>query len=289
MGAVVALATLAGVGGCAGQSDDTIKLSGSDTMVNLAEAWAEAFHDDHPDISLEVNGGGTGIGIAALCAGEVQIATASRPMKPKEIERATANNHGKVPKEFVVGRDALAIYVHRHNPIDTISMGELAEIYGEDGKLTNWKQLGVDNSECRSGEIIRVSRQNSSGTYAYFREAVLGKKREYKQGATSQSGSSDVVALVSHTPCAIGYSGMGYQNDEVKIIKVSSERGRAGIEPTLATALDGSYPISRPLYIYSLGEPTGVVQEFIQWILSRQGQEIVEENGYVSITRQSAN
>ena len=286
--AIRVLLTSVSVVGCSRQNDDTIKLTGSDTMVNLTQAWAEAFHADHPDISLQVKGGGSGIGIAALCAGKIQIASASRAMKPKEIEVAKKNNAGKVPKEFVVGRDALTIHVHKQTPIETISLGELAEIYGENGTITTWKQLGVDNTACSDGEIIRISRQNSSGTYAYFREVVLGETREYKQGAMSQSGSSDIVALVSNTPCAIGYSGMGYKNEGVKVVKVSKKKGEAGVEPTLETALNGTYPISRPLYIYTLGEPVGAIQEFIQWVLSPEGQKIVEQAGYVSVTDQRA-
>jgi phosphate transport system substrate-binding protein len=281
--AAIALAAVC-CAGCTSQQENAVKITGSDTMVNLAQAWAEAFRQNHPDISPQIKGGGSGMGIAALCSGKIQIATASRPMKPKEIELA-AKNTGKQPKEFIVGSDALAVYVHKDNPIETISIEDLAEIYGEGGKLTHWKDLGVTNSGCRDDEIIRVSRQNSSGTYAYFREHVLGEKREYKQGATSQSGSSDVVALVSKTPCAIGYSGMGYNNDQVKIIKISKRKGEAGVEPTLASALDGSYPISRPLYLYTLGEPTGAVNEFVQWILSDEGQKIVERNGYVPVAK----
>jgi phosphate transport system substrate-binding protein len=208
-------------------------------------------------------------------------------MKPKEIEVAHQNT-GKVPKEFIVGRDALAIYVHKDNPLETISLAELAEIYGEDGKATTWKDLGIDNEACPGGEIVRISRQNSSGTYAYFKEAVLGEKREYKQGAMSQSGSSDIVELISHTPCAIGYSGMGYKKEGVKVVKVAKQKGEEGIEPNLGTALNNSYPISRPLYIYTLGEPVGAVQEIIQWVLSPAGQKIVEQEGYVSVTDQPA-
>ena len=282
LGLVVPLLSTAG---CSRASDDTVKLTGSDTMVNLAQAWAEAFQADHPDISLQVKGGGSGIGIAALCSGKIQIATSSRAMKPKEIDVAVQNT-GKTPKEFIVGRDALAIYVHKDNPLETITLAELAEIYGEDGKFVTWKDLGVDNPSCSGGEIVRISRQNSSGTYAYFKEAVLGEKREYKQGSMSQSGSSDIVELVSHTPCAIGYSGMGYKKEGVKVVKVAKEKGEAGIEPNLETALNNTYPISRPLYIYTLGEPTGAVQEFIQWVLSPAGQKIVEQEGYVSVTHQ---
>jgi phosphate transport system substrate-binding protein len=280
-GALVAL----GVTGCYSRNENAIKVTGSDTMVNLAQAWAESFRSTHPDISPQIKGGGSGVGIAALCAGKIDIATASRPMKPKEIELAKANT-GKEPKQIIVGRDALAIYVHKDNPIETISLEELAEIYGAGGKFTKWDQLGVDNKACQGHEIIRVSRQNSSGTYAYFREHVLGEKREYKQGATSQSGSSDVVALVSKTPCAIGYSGMGYDNDQVKIVNVSRRKGEPGVTPSIETALDNSYPISRPLYLYTLGEPSGAVQEFIAWILSDEGQEIIERNGYVPLAKE---
>jgi len=280
-GGALAMATASG---CSSRNENAIKITGSDTMVNLAQAWVEGFRVDHPDISVQIKGGGSGMGIAALCSGKIQIATASRPMTRKEIELAEKKT-GKPPQEFIVGRDALAIYANRGNPIESISLEELAEIYGEEGKITHWKDLGIDNPMCTEGEIIRVSRQNSSGTYAYFREHVLGEKREYKQGAMSQSGSSDIVALVSKTPCAIGYSGMGYNEDDVKILKVSVKKGEPGVAPSLATALDGSYPIARPLYLYTLGEPSGAVSEFVKWILSDEGQTIVERNGYVPMNK----
>ncbi len=281
IGTVLLAATL----GCfsnSGQRDDgTIRITGSDTMVNLAQAWAEEYQKDHPDISAQVRGGGSGVGIATLISGKVDIAPASRAMSEEEFELAKKNT-GKEPKQFIVGSDALAIYVHKDNPMDSISIEELAAIYGEGGKISKWQELGVDNPQCAGGEIVRVSRQNSSGTYVYFRDTVLGKNREYKQGTTAQSGSSDVVALVSNTPCAIGYSGMGYyQPGQVKMLKVSAKKGEPGIEPSIRSALDGTYPISRPLYLYTLGEPTGSVEEFIDWVMGPEGQRIVEEVGYV--------
>ena len=279
----LALLAIAATTGCsrAGRDDDTIRITGSDTMVNLAQAWAEAYQKSHPDISAVVRGGGSGVGIAALISGQVDIAPSSRAMEPHERERAKENT-GKEPKEFIVGTDALAIYVHKDNPLDTISMDELAEVYGEGGKIAKWKELGVDNSACPSDEIIRVSRQNNSGTYVYFRDEVLGKNRQYKQGTTAQNGSADVVALVSNTPCALGYSGMGYfEPDKVKMLKVAPKKGEPGVAPTLVTALDGTYPIARPLYIYTLGEPTGAVLEFIQWMLGPEGQAVVRDVGYV--------
>ncbi len=268
-------------------SYDTVRVTGSDTMVNLAQAWAEEFAKDHPAISIPVKGGGSGVGIADLCAGKIQIATASRAMEPDEIELAQKNT-GKVPQQLIVGRDALAIYVNLKNPMDSISIDQLAEIYGEGGTITRWEQLDVDNAACPSGQIVRISRQNSSGTYAYFKEAVLGDKRDYKQGYTAQSGSSDLVALISKTPCAIGYSGVGYRNETVKVLRVAKAKGEPAVEPTVTTTQDGSYPIARPLYLYTLGEPAGAVQEFIQWILADEGQRIVELQGYIPITAGTA-
>jgi phosphate transport system substrate-binding protein len=267
--------------GCRNEYErQVIKVTGSDTMVNLAQAWQEKYNQARPQTSIQVKGGGSGVGIAALCSGKVDVATSSRQMKPKEIELAKTNT-GKEPKEFQVGLDALAIYVHPSNPIETISIPELADLYGEGGKIERWQDLAVENAACKDGQIIRISRQNSSGTYMYFKEAVLGEGREYKQGTTAQSGSSDVVALVSNTPCAVGYSGMGYKTDEIKVVKVSKEKGQPGVEPTVEAALDGSYPIARPLFIYTLGEPTGHVKHFVDWILSPDGQEVVRQLGYV--------
>jgi phosphate transport system substrate-binding protein len=284
LGAALAAVATASCAGCfskSGLNDSTIRITGSDTMVGLAQAWAEAYHEEHPEISSPVRGGGSGVGIAALCNGKVDVATTSRAMKEKEIALAMKNT-GKEPKQFIVGRDALAIYVHKDNPLGVISIDELAEIYGEEGTITQWEQLGVDNAGCPGGQVVRISRQNNSGTYAYFREAVLGETREYKQGATTQGGSSDLVTLISRTPCAIGYSGMGYfQPGEVKLLKVARKKGEPGVAPTLETALDETYPISRPLYIYTLGEPKGAVQDFVEWTLGPNGQKVVESVGYV--------
>jgi phosphate transport system substrate-binding protein len=281
--AVPALVVAAAIAGCfynSGRDDSTIRVTGSDTMVNLAQAWAEAYRESHPDVSSQVRGGGSGVGIAALCNGKVDVATASRAMKDKEIALAKENT-GKEPKEFIVGRDALAVYVHKDNPLERISFAQLAEIYGEGGKITRWEQLGVDNTRCSGGEIVCISRQNNSGTFTYFREAVLGEHREYKQGTTAQNGSRELVTLIANTPCAIGYSGMGYRTDDVKMLAISGKKGEAAIAPTLETALDNTYPLARPLYIYTIGEPTGAVQEFVQWVLGPEGQKIVEKDGYV--------
>ncbi len=288
IGLVIAALTAGCDGSRSGPTTDltsaksTIRMDGSDTMVNLAQAWAEQYDQAHPDVSIQVSGGGSGVGIANLITGVSDMATASRRMKEKEIQRARANT-GKEPREFIVGKDALAVYVHADNPLDSISIDQLAEIYGEGGGLTKWSQLDVQNRSCQSDEITRVSRQNNSGTYHYFREAILGKARDFKLGSIDQSGSKDVVALVSRTPCAIGYSGMGYRTDEVKWLKILVPDGEAPIEPGVDTVRDGSYPIARPLYLYTLGEPTGATKEYIDWILSESGQKVVVKMGYVPV------
>ena len=177
--------------------------------------------------------------------------------------------------------DALAVYVHKDNPIEEISMDQLKQVYGEGGSITTWSQLGVKVPGCASDKIELVSRQNSSGTYQYFREAVLGEGN-YKLGTIDQSGSKDVVALVGKTSCAIGYSGMGYKTDAVKFLKVKGKDGK-GVLPSIAAVHDTTYPISRPLYMYTLGEATGHLKDYIDWVRADAGQEVLENIGYVPL------
>jgi len=275
--------------GCGGFGDgvrDTAKSivrnEGSDTMVNIAQAWAEQYHKEHPNVSVQVLGGGSGVGIASLIDGNCDLANTSRKMEDKEIRRAK-DKRGVEPHEVIVGYDALAIYVHKDNPLDSISIEELAEIYGEYGTITKWSQLGAPLGAIDHDKIIRVSRQNSSGTYAYFRKVVLGKGRDMELGSIDQCGSKDVVALVSRTPSSIGYSGMGYSIPEVKMLKVSKRRGEPGVAPTVENARNHTYPITRPLQIYVLGEPAGAAREYLDWILSPEGQAVVLALGYVPL------
>lgn len=260
----------------------TIQNAGSDTMVNLAQAWAESYASLEQKISVEVSGGGSGTGIAALINGTVDIANCSRSMKPSEIDKAVQNT-GKEPKEFIVGFDALAVYVHKENPLEKISLQQLADIYGEQGQMTTWSKLDIQYAACKSDEIIRISRQSNSGTYVYFREAILGKTGDFKLGSRDLHGSKDVVELVANTPCAIGYSGMGYATDHVKMLKVSKKDGEQAAGPSVENTLNGTYPIARPLYIYSLGEPSGDIKKYLDWILSEAGQSIVSKSGYVPV------
>jgi len=276
-GGLLALA----LAGCRPTSEG-VCVEGSDTMVNLAQGWAENYHAAHPEAMIQISGGGSGVGIASLIDGNCDIASASRKMKDSESARVE-KKRGLKPHEYIVGYDALAVYVHKDNPLDSISLDDLAEIYGEGGRITRWSQLGIPAGTLANDTIIRVSRQNSSGTYEYFRDAVMGKHREYKLGSIDQNGSVDVVALVSNTPSAIGYSGMGYAMPGVKMLKIAKRHGDYGIAPTVANAKkqkDG-YPITRPLLLYTAGELKPQAQAFLDWIRDVPGQKVVAELGYV--------
>ncbi len=290
-GLVVLLGTcVALLGGCSKGGEEAkgqpkaartiIQNKGSDTMVNLAQAWAEAYREVQADVEVEVSGGGSGVGLAALTRGAVDIANASRDIKPQEAE-AVAKNTGKAPGEFIVGYDALAIYVHKDNPMEEITLGQISQIYEEGGTVTKWSELGVTLPSGQD-EIIRVSRQSSSGTYEFLREHVL-HNRDFKLGSRDLNGSKEVVELVANTPGAIGYSGMGYATAGVKMLRVATEAGAPAVPPSVAATLDKSYPIARSLHLYTVGEPQGAVKAYIDWILGEAGQRIVAESGYVPV------
>jgi phosphate transport system substrate-binding protein len=293
--AIVAAALLAGAAGLlsaacesAGAATRTpvgprsvIQNAGSDTMVNVAQAWAEEYAAVEPSVSVEVSGGGSGTGIAALINGTVDLANSSRKMAADEFQAAAAAGH--TPVEIVTGYDALAVYVHRDNPLERISLTELAEVYGERGKVTRWSQLGVRNHGCREDEIILVSRQSNSGTFAYFREALFGKTQDMRLGTLDLHGSKDVVELVGRTPCAIGYSGLGYRTTEVRALAISKTPGDPAFPPSSETTISKQYPIARPLFVYTSGTPSPSARAYINWILSDAGQQIVEQSGYVPL------
>lgn len=258
-----------------------IQNKGSDTLVNVAQAWAEAYQTVEPEVAVAVSGGGSGTGIAALLNGTVDIANASRQIKNKEMAMAT--DAGIEPMEHIVGYDALAVYLHSNNPINTLSKEQLREVFGRGGSVTKWTDLGVEVPGCKNQQIVVVSRQNNSGTYVYFKKAVLGKKGKYRQGTLDMHGSKDVVDLVEKTPCALGYSGLAYATDHVKLACVASEEGSSCVNPSPATAADGSYPIARPLFMYTNGAPGGVVKQYLDWVMSDTGQCIIKDKGYAPI------
>ena len=278
---------LAGCGkGGDGAKKTAIQNVGSDTMVNLAIAWADAYSKVDPSVSVEVNGGGSGQGVAALINNACDIANCSRGFEEKELADFAAKHPGKQAKELLVGYDALSIFVHKSNPLEEISVEELQQMYAQDGPIIKWSQLGVTKIPGAKGdEIILISRQNNSGTYHYFREAIVGKKNEMRLGTVDMNGSKDVVELIAKTPNAIGYSGMGYLTPDVKHLRVAKKKGEKGVEPTIATTLDKSYPIARPMFMYTAGEPTPHVQKYLDWVISDVGQTIVKETGYVPLPK----
>jgi phosphate transport system substrate-binding protein len=258
-----------------------IQNKGSDTLVNVAQAWAEAYQTVDPDVAVAVSGGGSGTGIAALINGTVDIANASRQIKSKESDMAAKN--GVTPLEHIVGYDALAVFLHADNPADTMTIEQLQEIFGRGGKATRWTDLGIEVPGCKNQQIVVVSRQNNSGTYVYFKETVLGKERDYKLGSRDMHGSKDVVDLVLHTPCAIGFSGLAYATDEVHMPCIAIEEGGDCVEPSVESAIDRSYPIARPLFMYTAGQPEGAIKDYLDWILSDEGQCIIQDKGYAPV------
>ena len=269
-----------------GRARLVIQNIGSDTMVNLAQAWAEEYATVEPAVSVEVSGGGTGTGVAALINGTADIANCSRQMDAGEIAKVSAAD-GQKPKENIVGYDALAIFAHKDNPLEEITIEWLAAIYSEKGSVRSWADLGIQIPGCRSGEMILVSRQSNSGTYHYFREAILGKGVDFKLGTLDLHGSKDVVELVSRTPCAIGYSGMGYATPHVKMLRVARKPGETAFAPNVENTQTGAYPIARPLYMYTRGAPKDAVKKYLGWIQSDAGQAIVRATGYVPVVKEA--
>jgi len=268
------------------EARELIQNKGSDTLVNVAQAWAEAYPTVNSEVAVAVSGGGSGTGIAAMINGTVDIANASRKMKKSELAQAQAK--GQNPLEHIVGYDALAVFVHKDNPAKSLSLEQLKDIYARNPKVEKWSQIGIKVPGCKDA-IVVVSRQNNSGTYAYFKQTVLGKKGKYRQGTLDMHGSKDVVDLVEKTPCAIGYSGLAYSTDHLKTVCVATETGGPCVAPNIGTASDRTYPISRPLFMYTNGEPKGAIGEYMNWIKSDAGQCILLGKGYAPIGEPKCN
>lgn len=260
-------------------ASDIIENKGSDTIVNLALAWAERYQEIKPEVRLSVTGGGSGTGIAALINGTVDIANASRRIKPEEIESARAN--GSDPVEFIIARDAIAVIVHIDNPIDELTLQQISDIYS--GEINNWSQLGGEDRP-----IVRLSRETNSGTHVYFLEEVLrlGEKDNKTLFSTDTlllPSSEGISAEIRLNPNAIGYDGLGYVTHEMKVIAVAREEGGEYIIPSADSVNSGKYPIARDLYMYTNGEPVGAILEYLDWIMEAEAQEIVTELGFVPI------
>jgi phosphate transport system substrate-binding protein len=281
--AMVAL-VLTACGGNERNGSKTIQNKGSDTMVNLAQAWAEEYQTVRPEVLIAVSGGGSGTGIAALMNNTVDMANSSREMKAEEKDQARKST-GKEPVEHVVAYDAIVVFLHPSNPMSTITRDQLACIFGEMGTCERWPDAGVQVPGCSDQEIVRVGRQSNSGTYSFFREWVVGEKNDLKLGSRDMQGSKDVVELVSGTPCGIGYSGLGYKTDRVKTACLAKTREDTCVEPSLEAAVSGTYPLSRKLYMYTLGEAQGDVAAYLDWIRSDAGQAVVERSGYAMLPK----
>jgi len=263
-----------------GEQRQLIQNKGSDTLVNVAQAWAEAYQTFEPSVVVAVSGGGSGTGIAAMINGTVDIANSSREIKEEEMEMARAQ--GRNPVEHIVGYDALAVFLHANNPLNEISYSQLKAIYADGGRIEKWTDLGVEVPGCSGQTIVVVSRQNNSGTYAYFREEVLDNE-DFRLGTRDMHGSKDVVDLVENTPCAIGYSGLAYRVEHIKMACVARIEGDTCISPSVATASNLSYPIARSLLMYTNGEPEGATAAYLDWIKSLVGQCIIMEKGYAPV------
>lgn len=251
-----------------------ITVKGSDTMVNLCTAWAEAFMKKNPGVQVAVTGGGSGTGIAAMINRTTDICAASRKVRETEITRA--KEKGVEFKEFVVARDGISIVVNKENPIQALTLDQLRKIYN--GTYKNWSEAGGPD-----GKIILLSRETSSGTYVYFQEEVL-LSDNYAQEARLMTSNAAIAQAVSQDKNAIGYIGVAYaRGADVKIVPVKKVELSQPVMPTDEAIKDGTYPISRPLFLYTNGEPTGNIKAFIDFALSPEGQKIVEEIGFVSI------
>lgn len=256
-----------------------IENKGSDTIVNLALAWAERYQVDHPNVRISVTGGGSGTGIASLVNGTVDIANASRQIKSEEIDQAKSN--GVEPVEHIIARDAIAVIVNPENPVHELTLQQISDMYS--GKISNWSEVGGEDRP-----IVRLSRETNSGTHVYFLETVLrlGSKEDKTLFSTDTlllPSSEGIIAEVRQNPNAIGYDGLGYVPKDLKMIAIAEEDGGAYVLPSIATVNDKTYPIARDLYMYTNGEPTGVIKEYLDWILSADAQQIVADLGFVPV------
>ena len=284
---LVSLLICSACGGSPGQTTPSagtsayIQNKGSDTIVNLALAWAERYQTEHPDISISVTGGGSGTGIAALINGTVDIANASRAITADEIKQAKAN--GINPVQVVISRDAIAVVVNPQNPVRRLNLQQISDIYS--GKINNWTGVGGDDRP-----IVRLSRETNSGTHVYFLQTVirLGDPKNTTLFSTDTlllPSSEGIINEVRQNPNAIGYDGLGYIPPDLmnSVIAVAVDAGGAYVIPSITTVNNNSYPVSRDLYMYTNGQPTGAIKDYINWILSPEAQKIVADLGFVPI------
>ena len=251
-------------------ADGSITVKGSDTMVLLGQKWAETYMKKSPAVQIQVTGGGSGTGIAALINGTTDIAESSRAMKPTEITSAESKQGAKV-KEIPVALDALSIYVNAANPLTEMSLTQARKIYT--GQVTNWKEVGGNDAP-----ITLYSRENNSGTYVFFKEHVL-QNDDYDPSAQTLPGTASVVNAVAHDPNGIGYGGIAYA-EGIKPLKIKKDDNAPAVEGTLENAQSGKYGLARELYFYMFPNKNKAADEFVAWVLSPDGQKVVGDVGY---------
>jgi phosphate transport system substrate-binding protein len=263
-------------GGAATIADKTsLTLKGSDTMVILGQRWAEAYMKANPGLSIQVTGGGSGTGIAALINGTTDICEASRPMKDKEKAETLAKRSAPAV-ETKVALDALAVYVNEKSPVKEVSIPALRKVYL--GETKSWKEIGGPDHA-----IVLYGRENNSGTYGYFKEHVLENK-DFAPAVQTLAGTSAVVNAVKGDPYGIGYGGIAYL-EGIRAVGVKKDDSASAVSPSLETAQSGTYPIARYLYFYTAGEPTGLAKRFVDWVKSPEGQKIIEQVGYYPLPK----
>jgi phosphate transport system substrate-binding protein len=281
--------TAAGCGGSQGSNaaagdglSGSISIIGSNTVTPLSTVWAEDFQNMHPDVSISVSGPGSGVGIAALINGTTDICQASRTIKQSEIDAAKAN--GIEPYEIQVATDALSVVVNPANPVSALTIAQLSAIYTN--QITNWKEVGGNDAP-----IVALSRDTNSGTHVFFKEHVVqmaglasaDTSLEYGPKVLFLPSTEEGVSEVARNPNAIFYPGLGYVTSEVKPLAIKKTADVPGVLPSIASALDGTYPIARPLLYYTNGAPTGAIKAFIDYCLSAEGQAEVTAVGYVPL------
>jgi phosphate transport system substrate-binding protein len=250
-----------------------VSVKGSDTMVILGQRWAEEFMQKSPDSQIQVTGGGSGTGISALINGTTDVCMSSRAMKAPEKSKLR-DRYATTGVEIPVARDGLSVYVHSSNPLTEISMDQLRDVFL--GKITNWKDLGGPDNR-----IIVYSRENSSGTYVFFKDTVLGG-RDFTPRAQTMPGTASVVNAVTKEKFGIGYGGAAFAKG-LKILKLKKDASSPAIAPDLQTVTSGSYPLARPLFFYVRNKPSGDIKSFVDWVLSDEGQGVVGKVGYYPI------
>jgi phosphate transport system substrate-binding protein len=265
----------------AASGKNSLQIKGSDTMVNLVQAWAEKFMEKNPQDFVAVTGGGSGTGLSSLISGTCDIAMSSRTIKEKEV--ALAKQKGINPNEIKVALDGLAVVVSPKNPVSKLTVDELAGIFT--GKITNWKDVSGANAK-----IVILSREVNSGTHVYFKEHVLRKndpnsKEEFSPSALMLPSSQAIADEIAQNPAAIGYYGMGYISTKQKPVSVAKDKKSEYIAPTVQNVLSGKYPISRPLFLYTNGTPQGVVKKFVDFALSQEGQDLVLKTDFVPLKK----